>query len=332
MKKIKTFLYTNALLLLLFVLAIGMSTVAFVMIRAFGTDKASWQLEFAKALLSLAMSAIIAGFIRMGFETYQKREAKGKAVKEFKDGLLNDLRSIFDKVDVARLLINAHKSAKTYGQMIRENILPSIVGLYDIKRSLRDAPDLIASDRILQIRVFLHFMIAYLQALVNEYEANYPELSRRQLFEEEIKKQTKEKFVRMEMEKVQDFFQENPFSDHKVLPELPRLSWSRMEELVITRDFIDDSFESGYRKMFVNFYEYSKRLLKGQEVKHFSDCWYDEKYQEDLVALDRKVQQGETITEADSVVAKLIGLLETNLSKKRVETLKGPKYKLEVTA
>ena len=94
------------------------------------------------------MTAIISGFIKYFFDQYQlkqadmreqlvKEEAEKTKQKEFRQETLNHLRKIFDLVDTARLLIEAHKSEKTYCEQMRLALIPSIVSLYDIKRKPR---------------------------------------------------------------------------------------------------------------------------------------------------------------------------------------------------
>lgn len=148
-----------------------------------------WQEELAKALMGLAMTAIIGGFIKFLFDQYKEKEEQIKKdkdaedekklrKKEFSLEMLNHLRKAFDAVDGARLLIEAHKSAKTYGEKMRENIIPVIVSLYDIKRSLVDSVDMIEdADKLKSLRINIHYMIAYLQALADEYKETYPDIS-----------------------------------------------------------------------------------------------------------------------------------------------------------
>ena len=271
-----------------------------------------WQEELAKALMGLAMTAIIGGFIKFLFDLYKEEEEqinkdkeaedeKKLRKKEFSLDLLNHLRKAFDAVDGARLLIEAHKSAKTYGEKMRENIIPVIVSLYDIKRSLVDSVEMIEdAKRLKSLRINIHYMIAYLQALADEYKEKYPVLSNLQYYEEEWKRKARDYFIQQHMKNQDDKIN----AVKEKIPGTPVLTWGEISRLPIMGKFLQDNYASPYRKMFVDFYEWSKKILKNKEVKKKPE-WYDEKYIHELDLIDIK-KENDTMTEDDSLVRLLI--------------------------
>ena len=271
-----------------------------------------WQEELAKALMGLAMTAIIGGFIKFLFDLYKEEEEqinkdkeaedeKKLRKKEFSLDLLNHLRKAFDAVDGARLLIEAHKSAKTYGEKMRENIIPVIVSLYDIKRSLVDSVEMIEdAKRLKSLRINIHYMIAYLQALADEYKEKYPVLSNLQYYEEEWKRKARDYFIQQHMKNQDDKIN----AVKEKIPGTPVLTWGEISRLPIMGKFLQDNYASPYRKMFVDFYEWSKKILKNKDVKKKPE-WYDEKYIHELDLIDIK-KENDTMTEDDSLVRLLI--------------------------
>jgi hypothetical protein len=285
-----------------------------------------WQTELAKAMMGLAMTAIIGGFIKFLFDQNQKREEEIKENKEkeeeikakqkekedetkrkqneFRNETLNRLRKIFDDVDGARLLIEAHKSAKTYGDKMRDAIIPSVVALYDIKRSLADSINMMDSEKIRQLRLNMHYMIAYLQALANEYKNEYCEISNIQFYEEEWKKQLRDKFIKQLFDEHKQTVFPNNFFAGIDIHKPPMQAWEKIEQLPLMGKFIVDDYASLYRKLFVDFYEYSKRILKEQETKQLPEK-FNAKYFTDLDTIDLKRSRGE-LTINDSLVNLII--------------------------
>lgn len=274
-----------------------------------------WQEELAKALMGLAMTAIIGGFIKFLFDLYNEKEEqikknkeakdeKKRSQKQFSDDLLNHLRKAFDAVDGARLLIEAHKSAKTYGEKMKENIIPVIVSLYDIKRSLVDSVDMIDADKLKSLRINIHYMIAYLQALADEYKENYPAISNWQFYEEEWKKKTREYFIN-QMVKETSLNSGNTMDTIKEkIPGSPGWAWGKINQLPVMGKFLQDDYTSAYRKMFVDFYEWSKKILKNQEIKKIPG-WYDKIYLFVLDEIDEK-KKNDNMTKDDSLISRLI--------------------------
>jgi hypothetical protein len=315
---------SNRVLVKLALISLALMSVA---IALYSQEEVSkWQEELAKALMGLAITAVAGGFIKFLFDRYQETEEdkrkkreeaeedkrKAKEIeserkekqKQFREELLNHLRKTFDEVDGARLLIEAHKSAKTYSEKMKENIIPVIVSLYDIKRSLVDSVDMIDEINLKSLRINIHYMIAYLQALADEYRDNYPAISNWQYYEEEWKKKTRDHFIKH----MQEEHPANSISPMEIIkekiPRAPEWAWSKIIQLPLMGRFLQDDYDSPYRKMFVDFYEWNKKILKDQKIKKKPE-WYDEKYITVLKEIDKKKEEG-ILTKDDSLVNRLI--------------------------
>jgi hypothetical protein len=238
-------------------------------------------------------------------------QEKKARVNDLKSELLHRLRDVFEKVDGARQLIEAHRSAKTYSEQIRNNIFPSISVLFDIKRSVADAKDTLEIEDVDKFRVGIHFMAAYLQALANEYKKKYPDISNMQFVHEKIKAEARDRFVTKALQG-----KENLTNDElsiNSIPQPPTWVWDTIKELPYMGTFINDTYDSAYRKMFVDFYDECKRLLKGIVMKEEKEkkrlAWYDPKYIDTI----HKIDDG-------SVNASLIDILIKELDKKIAES------------
>ena len=303
----------NKILWILIVIAILLISISIII---YPNDPVqAWQAELAKGIMELGVTAIIGGFIKFLFDQHQQKEIEGRegekkeedkkaAQNEFRNELLNRLRKIFDAIDSARLLIEAHKSAKTYGDKMRDSVIPSIVALYDIKRSLADSVDMMEIEKIKHLRLSLHYMIAYLQALANEFKNEYLEISNSQSYEEEWKKQTKEKLIRSLLSDDKKEISRDVFSSAIKSGKTPVKAWQQIEQLPLMGRFIEDTYDSLYRKLFIDFYEYAKRILKDQETKRLPEK-FNAAYLITLDEIDLKKSTGE-ITVNDSLVNRII--------------------------
>jgi len=297
--------------LLIFLLVLGI-VFLFGSISLYGYEgSAKWIPELAKAMMGLSFTVIFGGIVKLIFDKYQEDKKREEKIKEFKAGTLNQLRKVFDSIDSARLLIEAHKSAKIYGDKMRDDIFPSIVPLYDIKRSLADSVNMMDKENIKQLRLNMHYMVAYLQALANEYKDEYLKISNMQFYEEEWKKQLRDKLIKQLIEDHKQAVFPEDFLAGIDIHESPVYAWKKIERLPLMGTFIIDNYDSLYRKLFVDFYEWSKRILKEQETNHYPEK-FNPKYLAKLEEIDLKKSNGE-ITKNDSLVNLIINdLINSN--------------------
>lgn len=139
--------------------------------------------------LTIAVGGVLGGFVRRIFDRIESERAEVKARTEaakarrednivYLRSILDDIKRVYDIVEHARLMIDSHKSARTYGEQVRA--LPdAIIILHNIKRALaydtRPAPDL---NEPIQL------MIRFLKKLTGEFQARYITVSRLQAQDE----------------------------------------------------------------------------------------------------------------------------------------------------
>lgn len=312
----------HLLLIILFIVGIALLIASIYLFELDATSQ-KWLPELARALMGLSFGVIFGGIIKLIFDEYQERKKQDEKIKDFKQSVLNQLRKVFDSVDTSRLLMEAHKSAKTYSERMQQDIIPSIVTLFDIKRSLVDSKDIIDKEALQQLRINIHYMIAYIQALANEYKNEYPTLSNKQFLYEKLKEKVRDNFVG----KITTTYPDNFFTDEILspanIPSPPKWIWESINKLPHIGLFITDSYESPYRKMFVDFYENSKKILKDQPFDKTLPQWYEEKEGEEkkgekfkkrMLEIDRKVESG-PLEKGDSLVDKMVKYLEDKTKK-----------------
>jgi len=137
--------------------------------------------------IALAISSVIGGGLGLLFKVFmanyqhdqviqQTKTAKKKADQDadqaFFKAILADIKTVFDTVERARLLIDAHKSAKTYGEQMRE--LPgAVVILHNVKRALRPGYAELEEELAAPIACCNAFM----KNLMGEFQREYITLS-----------------------------------------------------------------------------------------------------------------------------------------------------------
>lgn len=103
---------------------------------------------------------------------------------EYITNILSELKAVYDQVDRGRTLVAAHRSAKTYGDEMR-NFIQARVKLQQIVRALK------IDDRgsaVAAIQSEVQSMEGYLKLLVDEFQRHYKDISLAQsVFEMRLK-------------------------------------------------------------------------------------------------------------------------------------------------
>jgi hypothetical protein len=163
---------------LLFVAAIGIG----LLLDRSNPDKIG--LEAAKALVTLAAGLLLGGGLKIATDKHAADKlARDEAAKRF-DALIADMHHNHDRLETARLLIAAHRSARTYGERMRE-VIDAHVVLLKIAR----LPGMGVLEHDPHDVDHLENMLAYLVALQVEYQHNYKKVSDLQRYDEEVTKQ-----------------------------------------------------------------------------------------------------------------------------------------------
>ena len=129
--------------------------------------------------LALAFGGVLGGVVKKLFDAWDDRKQASDAQSAYFTKLLGDFTAVYNMVERTRFLIAAHKSAKTYGERLRD--LPdAIILLHNVKRATRQGfPDLYKD---LEAPIF--FATMFLKNLVTEYRDNYLRVSRLQSLDE----------------------------------------------------------------------------------------------------------------------------------------------------
>jgi hypothetical protein len=142
-------------------------------------------LELAKAALTLGTGLILGGAVKVMLDRYQEALKERQEDHELRERLLADLRDVHDRTESARLMVNAHRSAKAYGEQMRDLICQ--VTLLKIKRTLDLRPG--STRDVDPDAVCLGDMIGYLRAMQDEYASNYSLLADCARYDETVTRQ-----------------------------------------------------------------------------------------------------------------------------------------------
>jgi hypothetical protein len=156
----------------------------------------AFRLDAAKAALTIATGLVLGGALKFVLDSHvDAREARQRAADRRADQLVG-LRGVHDRVESARLLIPANRSAATYGELMRD-LIGAQVTLLDIRRALATE----ATERSGQAMADgFSDMVGYLQALHEEYRRHFKDASDAERFDEEL---TDQDFRRVAAEQVQ---------------------------------------------------------------------------------------------------------------------------------
>ena len=196
---------------------------------------------FAGGAATLLFGALLGGVVSLLIADFDRRRLQRAAQLDFISNVLSDLKDVHDRVDRGRTLIRAHRSAKTYGDEMR-NFIEARVKLLNVKRALT-FDERGASIGTVDTKVAC--MEKYLRTLIGEFEQEYKNISRLQsLYEARMKKAI-----------------EQANSAKSEDPELPKNEpWGAIAALPFVTDFVapldgsgasSSSVDTNYRREFL---------------------------------------------------------------------------------
>ena len=144
---------------------------------------------FAGGAAGLWFGALLGGVVTLLIADFDRRRLRRASQTDYISNVLADLKSVYDTVDRGRTLIRAHRSAKTYGDEMR-NFIEARVKLLNVVRALQFDE---RADPIVAIRDLVSAMEQYLKRLIHEFEQHYKDISRSQSRYEAQMKQALEK-------------------------------------------------------------------------------------------------------------------------------------------
>ena len=152
--------------------------------------------DYARPLATAAVGVFASGFILGSLKIIldgvaRKRQQRDELIG-FVRNTLDDIKSVYDRVERARTLMMAHRSVKTYGDEMRDLINARVI-LLNVKRAYTlKGPDLPGqfADNIVSL---VEEMLEFLNPAVRDFTSKYRPLAARQRVREElVKKKLKE--------------------------------------------------------------------------------------------------------------------------------------------
>jgi hypothetical protein len=131
------------------------------------------------AAIGLVFVALIGGLVKILLDDLQRKRDKRAEQARFVTAMLADLKSVYDRVERARILILAHQSAKTYGNEMRD-LIDARVQLRNVGRALEAGTSGIEKGREQRICTAVDTMEDYLATLTDEFHSRYKDISNAQ--------------------------------------------------------------------------------------------------------------------------------------------------------
>ena len=242
--------------------------------------------------------------IRIGL---QKRKERDESHLMFRSRMQDLLQETHDKVELARVLIKSHQSGKTYGEQIRNNIIPSLISLKDFKRKLHLVEESALKKHVECLQVSVTYMVAYLSVLKEEFEANYLTISNLQNYKEAAVSELRKSFI----DSAKD--PETVFDDLEV-PDNITVVWDALQKLDYLKDFIGDiRNEEGKRSLYFNYfllhYYHCIKIIKSRESEVNQKMVNKKTFMENINELSRieeKKNSDTPLTKNDSLTRKIM--------------------------
>jgi hypothetical protein len=204
---------------------------------------------FAGAAVTLFFGALLGAVIQVLFADLELQRTIRAADADFIGNILADLKTVYDRVDRAMTLIGAHRSAKTYGEEVRD-LIEYRVKLHNVIRAIEFDP---RARNLDSIKADVEKMRSYVDELVGQFQDDYKSISDAQRIHEARVKNALEKTGDYEL--AQKLLAENN-------------PWRSISQLEIIKDRIDppghDPSLSAFRKRFVAPLNEASRKLREQ--------------------------------------------------------------------
>ncbi|MEL7421564.1 MAG: hypothetical protein AAFN81_01170 [Bacteroidota bacterium] len=334
-KLIKQYQYILWMGAVAFVLCLGSSLWIYYYLE--GDAKETYWFEVAEFLSTAAETILttvligggLGGIVNFIFEEQKKEEEEVKERlkrmqesrdrrKAFRSDLRHRLQSVHDQVELARVLIKSHRSGNTYGEQIREHIMPANITIQDIKNRLSAIEDESPIPHLPELQVSLTYMSAYLSVLIEEFSQHYLDIAMVQNYQDSVASRRRDVFTDIISEpQVPDaddarlLFLEKADQrmDKLDLPERLIAVWEAMGRLDYVWDFLADRRDtkgkaSRYQQFFIDHHYHCFRLLRDKDndrnERLCRRAGFDH-YLAELERLKEKKKTDQPITKEDSL-------------------------------
>ena len=334
-KLVKQYQYILWMGAVAFVLCLGFSLWIYYAFEGHPKETYWFQIaDFLRAAADTMLSTVLiggglGGVVNFIFEEQKKEE---EAVKErlksmqesrdrrktFRSDLRQRLQSVHDQVELARVLIKSHRSGKTYGEQIREHIMPANITIQDIKNRLSAIEEESPIPHLPELQVSLTYMSAYLSVLIEEFSQHYLDISMLQNYQDSVASRRRDVFTDIisdiEVPEANDprlLFLER--ADQRMekfeIPERLVAVWEAMGRLDYVWDFLADLRDangkaSRYQTFFLDHHYHCFRLLRDKDNDRNERICHRAGFQQYLDELERlreKKNSDQVITKHDSL-------------------------------
>ena len=192
---------------------------------------------------------LLGGLLKILLDDLSAVRRKREDAARFVSNILNDLKSVYDRVERARIVIPAHQSAKTYGDEMRD-LIQARVQLKNIIRALSGRAAGITKKTRQGVNEAVNEMELYLESLTDEFKDQYkpiPVLQR--TYEIQIDTQFKR------------YAEQAEFN----LLSIRNQAWENLNGLNELSDFINGQATSDYRK--------NSRIHRIRPVAYYEMNW-----------------------------------------------------------
>jgi len=260
-------------------------------------------------------------------ERLKRMQESREKRKLFRQEMRYKLQQAHDEVELARILIRSHKSGKSYGEQVRNRIMPSLISLVEFKRSLMDIEDIEdtqLTENLAYLKVSLRYMIAYLSVLVEEFEEGYLKISNLQNYQDaltgrmkilflEVLESSSEQTLSLKEKKKMLKKAKNIFEESKVPPNV-KVVWSAIKKLDYIWDFRGElrnkkGERSKYNQFFLQHYYHCKKLLKQKGSTHNEKIISKFLFRENLhklTLIEEKEKNDRPLTKQDSLTRRIM--------------------------
>jgi hypothetical protein len=139
--------------------------------------------DLSKALfvasVTLIYGGLLGGLLKIVFGELALIRQRREAQVTFISNVLTNLKSVHDRVGRVRILIPAHRSAKTYGQEMRD-LIDARVTLKNVVRAMKLGVSGLRESTLRSVHEEVMTMEEYLGGLTDEFQENYTRLSKLQ--------------------------------------------------------------------------------------------------------------------------------------------------------
>jgi hypothetical protein len=142
------------------------------------------------ASTTLVFGALLGGAVKFLLEDLQRLRERRSEHARFVKQVLDDLKSVYDRVERARILIRAHESALTYGNEMRD-LIDSEVQLRNVTRAIDQTSEVLTEHRA-ELKGAIRQMTDYLESLTDEFRNSYKRISNEQSIHEATAKHARE--------------------------------------------------------------------------------------------------------------------------------------------